>query len=283
MLPYARLPLRASGQALITNGPIILLGIFAPASSAVIVYSISRTLSGLVRQILSLMNTSNGVEMSRLMAEGHHDLANKLYRGMGRLMSGVAGILSGAIFVIAPIFLEIWTLGKVTFDPVLFAALLMAIILTSPSLCGFSVLLHNNRPRPLAIAFVAHAGAGILLCLLLIPQYSAAGAAISFGIAEFFSVGLFVAIIGARFKNVPVWSFMGVTLGAAFAGSVASYLLTYGLFGVIQPNSMMSLILFFIIWLCMAAPLIYLVGFNRNMRQWFYVKAMAVVLPGKNR
>ncbi len=263
-----------AGQTLISTGPIILLGILAPASSAVIVYSISRTLSGVVRNFLSQMNTSNGVEMSRLIAEKNHDLANKLFRGMGRLMSSLAGILSGAIFAVAPIFLEIWTLGKVNFDPTLLATLLLAIVLTSPSLCGFSALHHNNRPGPLAIAFMAHAGAGTLLCLLLIPHFQATGAAISFSITEFFSVGLFVTIIGTRIMNVPLWSFYRVTLGAALVGLIASYIVTYGLIEAIQPNSMMGLISVLLLWICMAAPLTYVLGLNQNMRQWFYTKAI---------
>ena len=93
-------------EIVLIRSPIIILAMLAPVSSAVVVFSVSRTFTGFVRQISSQIAKASGIEMSRQYAQQDAQGRRRLYRNTGRLIGGVVGLLTGLSVAVAEPFIR---------------------------------------------------------------------------------------------------------------------------------------------------------------------------------
>ena len=156
-------------EVALLRAPIIILGALAPHPGAVVLFAVSRTFTGIVRQFALLIARASGIEMSRQFAQQDAVGQRRLYEGTGLLTSGTTGLLSGVAIAISPSFIHLWTRGQVAFDPWVTGVFLATIFLTAPAQAGIAQFQYTSRPQPLARASSFQVISSLLLCVLLIP------------------------------------------------------------------------------------------------------------------
>jgi O-antigen/teichoic acid export membrane protein len=216
---YAVVP---AATALTLHGTVLIIAGLGAGVAEVVVFITIRTLTGVARAAAAQLGQAAGAEMSRQFAPGDFASLARLYAFLGRFCGTLTGGIAGLVAVIGPPFLAIWTLGKITLDPLAFWALLAAAALAAPAQAGHMVLHHINRPHAMALSYVAGGFGVIALCVLLVPRYGAGGAALAILIAELATIGVVVPWRAARAARVPALHHVAKTYLAAataFAGS----------------------------------------------------------------
>jgi O-antigen/teichoic acid export membrane protein len=231
------------------RAPVLLLGVFS-SNAAVVLFGISRTFTGLVRQLALQIATVSGIEMSRQHATADERGRTQLYLETGKAICGAVGLVSGTCFVFAEPFIRLWTHGRVPFDPWLILAFLAAIFIASPAQGGAAGLRQISKPAPLAVAALLQVIVSLALCPIVIPFWGATGAAVAVGLSEAAFLGIYVSVHAGREFQVSTGIFLlhcyargvlllcvsasasllmtvilaprdALTLAAAFAGSLA--------------------------------------------------------------
>lgn len=262
---YAVVP---AALMLTIHGTIVLISTLAAAGQAVVAFATLRTLTGVARQAMDQLLQVTGAEFARQFAQDDTSALATLYDFVSRLAGGVCGALAGLIAIIAPAFLAIWTLGKVPFDPAIFWPLLATAGLAGPSIAGYAVLHHVNRPRGMAGAYGASGALTLILCLLLIPRMGAAGAAWAVLIAEVAVLSLVIPnhaakIVGgsfmARFARTQLCALGAFTISAAGA---------WGALTLIGGETLVRLILVGFLWGALVTIPLFFLLFDGDKRRW---------------
>jgi O-antigen/teichoic acid export membrane protein len=227
--------------------PVLLLGVLGGAGS-VIRYTTTRTLSGLVRQMISQPSLPIGVELAQEYQRGNYDGVRLLFADATQLMSGAAGLLCGYLFVMADPVLHLWTHGEVAYDPWLVAIFVANVVGVAPAQIAQAFFLHINRPRPLIVATTGFTLSAVPLCLLLIGKLSAAGAALAFCAAEICFVGLFVPFAACRQIGLPVLPYAANCIRVLATGFALGYGLAWLLTEFVAVSSFGNLIGTSLLW-----------------------------------
>lgn len=255
-------------QMSVTQLPILVLNHLAPAGNAVILFSIARTLAGMVRQLPAQLAPGIGVEMSIKYAR--EDLAGvrSMFLRTSRFLGGVAGFSAGVSLAAAEPFVRIWTGGAVALDLPVFAVLLAGILAVSPAIPSRTFLSFTNRPQALTLSYLLHAGLSLLLMLLLIPGQGAIGAAVALAVGETVAIGLFLPALCHSRLGLPLFAFLAES-GLRIAGTA---LVSWGLAGaagaLVAPVSPLTLGLFGALWLAGAVPAAYRMVLSADQRDW---------------
>lgn len=221
-----RAPLYLSSSVsvpVVLNAPILLLGYLSGSSGAVVAYTVSRTLTGFMRQIVNQFCHPIGIEMARQAAIGDQSGQQRVLFAAGRMVSGSAGLLGGFTLVAANPFLRLWTHGKVNFDPWLVGTFVAAIILIAPAQVAAIRYLYNNKPTALVGAQIANAVAAVALCVALIGRFGATGAAVATSLGEFLSVGLILPYVTTKELSASPIQYFACSYVAALISFVLSY------------------------------------------------------------
>lgn len=184
----ARAPFYAvshSGVTLMVYVPVVLLGRFANAAE-VVSFSAVRTLIGLVRQVGRQIATSLGLETARMHACGDAAAARRFYTETSCLPGTCVGLAAGAVWIAGPAIFELWTGGRIAFDPALALAFLIGALLQAPAYSAYSLLRLVDRPAAVAAAQAVEIAVAAGLGAVLIPAAGAAGAAAAISAAEVF-------------------------------------------------------------------------------------------------
>lgn len=245
-VPYA-------GLAVQTHAPVLLLGQLASRPSAVIAFTVARTLAGLVRQVAQQLASASGVEMARQAAQQDLAALRRLAMTTGRLISGLVGLFAGGLWIAAEPTLRLWTRGQVAYDPWLIGVLLTTVIVIAPAQVGYMALHYTNRPLPLAIGFLIHLCGGLLLSAALIPGHGALAAALGMGAAEMLAIGGLVSLQGLRVANVPAPAFLLSSYGSALTALALGIAVAAPLRHLLGPAGVGAMLLFGLLWLAIVA------------------------------
>jgi O-antigen/teichoic acid export membrane protein len=260
-VPYAGLTMQI-------HAPVLLLGQLATLPSAVVAFTVARTLTGLVRQLGQQLAHASGIEMARQAAQKDLGALRSLAMTTGRLISGLVGLLAGGLWVAAEPAIRLWTHGQVPYDPWLIGMLLATVMVITPAQVGYVALHYTNQPLRLAIAFVVQATGGLLLSAALIPGFGALGVALGMGAAEMLAIGGFVSIAGLGVETVPVAAFLRSTYGSALAAFALGAAVAAPLRYLLSPDGLSVLLLFGLAWLGIAGlPAVYLL-LRPDQRSW---------------
>jgi O-antigen/teichoic acid export membrane protein len=253
---------------LVINAPILLLGMLSGFSGAVVAYTASRTFTGFMRQIVGQFCYPIGVEMAHQAAIGKQAQLRRVFTAAGRMVAGSAGLLGGFTLVVAEPFLHIWTHGAVAFDPWLVSAFVATVILTAPAQVASTLYLYNNKPGVLVVAQGAYAIGTLVLCLLLIKEFAAAGAAAGTGLAEFLSIGLILPYAAAKEVSAPLIPYFARSYAAALGAFVLSYGVAWGWNRALTTSSLGGLIEFAALWAVIIAPPSFFLLLDPQERGW---------------
>jgi O-antigen/teichoic acid export membrane protein len=245
-----------------------MLSALGGVSSAVVAYSVSRTFTGFVRQIVTQFCHPIGAEMARQAAISDRVRMRRVFMGAGRLVGGTAGLFGGFTLVVAGPFLHIWTRGEVAFDPWLIGAFIATIILMAPAQVALMIYQYNNRPGILVIAQGAYMVGITALCLLLIKDFSATGAAAGAGIAEFLSIGLLLPYAATKEVSVSLWSYFTRSYAAALGAFVLSYGVARGWNTVLDVHGLVGMIELSMLWAAVITVPAFFLLLESQERQW---------------
>jgi O-antigen/teichoic acid export membrane protein len=265
--------------------PVLLLAHLSDMPNAVLTYTTGRTLTGIVRQFVQQLCQPIGAEIARHQAlarssemlETHRQREVVMFLRGGRLLSGLAGLLSGFLIILSEPFLKIWTHGQVSFDPLLIAAFAGAILLMAPAQLGQSLFLYNNRPAILVVGNGGYTLGTIAFGAVLIGPYGATGAAAGTGFAEFLFVGTLVTYVATKGVGIALPRYLGRSYAveiACLAASLAAADLAVHLF---RPVDLLAIILCGCLWgLLIAVPAYYLLLAGPD-RQWLAQRGVALI------
>lgn len=257
-------------EIVLIRAPILLLAVLAPTASAVVIFTITRTLTSVIRQIAHQVSRVSGIEMSRQYAQEDLEGRKNLYEDTGWAIGGLIGMFSGLSIAVSEPFVGFWTRGKVPFDPWVFGAFLTVIFLTAPAHASAAALQYSNRPRPLARAALAQVFASLALCLALVPFIGAFGAAIALGIAEYATFGIYVPILASRELGVSVWRFLVRAYGIGLVMGALSYVTSTVITRLVTVRSPVDLgVVCATSIVAISIPALFLVC-NANQRCWLY-------------
>ncbi|MEQ8968462.1 MAG: hypothetical protein RID91_21770 [Azospirillaceae bacterium] len=257
-------------QNAINNGPVIILGLLAAGPGGVVTYKVSKTLSGLGRQLVMNLSHVTGVEMSRQRAQGDTVALRRLYMNVARVLGGLSGCMAGIVWVAAGPFIGVWTGGEVAHDGLLFGILLVGIMASVPAQAGMSMFHYTNEPLPMTVAYGGWAAIGLGLCFLLIPPMGPAGAALALAIGEFLSVGLYVSHRSSRIIGTPLPVYLGLGYGVTAGAFAVSFGVAQAAAMVLQPEGLVGLIALGVVWGVIAGPPTLFIVTTKTQREWLY-------------
>jgi O-antigen/teichoic acid export membrane protein len=174
-----------AGFALNIQGMVILVGlVLGPASAAV--FSILRTMSRVVIQLLASIFAVVSPELSRAYAQGDADLL----RHLNRQGSQAAIWLAAPIILVLAVFggpiVHIWTAGKVDTGGLLLYLFLMVAAVDTLWFTNLAVVFARNQHQRLAVYYIAASAINFPVALVLLNVWGIDGGAASLVVVELF-------------------------------------------------------------------------------------------------
>ena len=173
------------GHALSLQGMLTVVGVTMGPSS-VVLFSISRTLTRFIWQILNTISNTVWVELSTAFGAGDLPLARKLHRTACQAALWLAVCSSVLLYFAGPFIFRIWTHHAIAFDGHLFCLLLIVGICNSFWSTSYIVLLSVNRHQKLAAVYVAATGLALALGAILSKIMGLNGAALALLVIDMF-------------------------------------------------------------------------------------------------
>lgn len=257
----------------ILNIPIIVLGRLDDTPGAIVAFSVVRTFTGFVRQMVLQICFPIGFEMARQSALGEALKLKQIFVAGGRLTSGMAGILGGFTLVVADIFIRIWTHGSVSSTSFIVIIFLFTIIFMSPSQVASVFFQSNNKPNILVISHGVYSVSAIIFCVILVRHFSATGAAIGVGLAECVSVGILLPYAASRDISLPLGAYFARCYLVALCAFAASWAVAWAVQVVIAAQTIYQLGLLGIVWSSLILLPSYFLLLSATERSWLLREA----------
>lgn len=155
------------GNAITLQGMVTVIGIRL-GPTAVVAYSVIRTLINFVKQLTSLIYYSVWPEFSAALAKNDIELARKLHRSICQVTLLLSLISVVGLLVAGKSILHIWTGGKLQIDYIFFALMLISIVPNTLWLASSFVEISINKHERIALAYVISSIATILVAFFTV-------------------------------------------------------------------------------------------------------------------
>jgi O-antigen/teichoic acid export membrane protein len=242
---------------IILNGPNLILAQSGAPEGAIAVFTATRTIAGVARQLPYQFAHPAGVELAGLLARGDNKHLSRVYVSASRALAVVVGVLSGFTVVAAPLVMTLWTRGKVVYDPEVMLLLVGATAVCAPAQVAYTLLWYAGYPGRLNKALIFSTGLSVGLAILLAPHFGAAGVAAGLGIGETAGIAVYLSLLVDRLlqrkPGTALWRNFW-TASLSFLGSAAvGYLLDF----LLKPSGWLGLIELGFVWSIPAAAIVY--------------------------
>jgi len=238
---------------IMTNGPNLILAHCGAPEGAIALFSTTRTIAGVARQLPYQFAHPAGVELAGLLARGDRERLFRVYASASRALAIIVGALSGFTLVAAPLVMTLWTRGKVAYDPILMLLLVGATAICAPSQVAYTLLWYGGHPGRLSKALAFSTALSLGAAILLGPWFEARGVAAGFGAGEIVGVAVYLSLLVDRLleRNPGSGLLRNFWIAAlAFLGSAGTGFLLHRL---IEPSGWLGLIGFGVAWSVPAA------------------------------
>jgi O-antigen/teichoic acid export membrane protein len=160
------------GNLVVFQGSILLVSI-AIGGITVALFSITRTLSLLLRQIVDVLGVSIWPDLARMEACQEFDRMRQVHALLVALSGGISAALAASFWFEGSSIITIWTQNRIQPDTILLRLLLVYVLLESPWLASAALQAATNRHRRFATSYIIAAVSGILLATLLVKRAGA--------------------------------------------------------------------------------------------------------------
>lgn len=252
------------------NAPNLILAQAGAPEGAIALFSTTRTVAGVARQLPYQFAHPAGVELAALLARGDRAALSRVYESASRALAIVVGVLSGGTLVVAPLVLTLWTRGKIPYDPVLMLLLVGATAICAPAQIAYTFLWYGGYPGRLNKALFLSTGLAMALALALAPWFGPRGVATGTGAGEIVGIAIYLSLavdrlLGRGARGALARNLLNTVL--AFSSSAA---LGYLLYRLIAPHDWLGLIAFGAAWSAPVAAGLYafLLNGSQKARIW---------------
>jgi O-antigen/teichoic acid export membrane protein len=196
---------------------------------AVATYGVHRTATGVLAYFSRIVVSTTLPEFSRLVALGRRDDLGRVTIFMVRVITLATAVGTVVLVLVLPLAFPSWTARRLTFDPVLTAAMCLQAVLAASWGTATWPLLAANRVRALAVVHAANAVATVVLGVVMAKSLGMRGVAlasligdIAFGVV---AVPLMLARSGLVTRTVAARAMLeSVALAACIGASMLSAL-----------------------------------------------------------
>lgn len=197
------------GALMASASQVILVSRLMGVESAAI-WSIATKLFNMAQQFVAKILDSSVGGLTEMLVRGDHSGMRKRFRDIVTVSAVLAVFVSGAIALMNGSFVELWTSGKITWDP--WNNLLLACVLftTAVTRCHIGLVGITKQIRGMKYINLLEGTAFIILSLFLVPAIGITGLLISTllcntGIAGIYGVSRTAAYFGDRKREVLLW------------------------------------------------------------------------------
>jgi len=166
------------GNAIKNQGMLTIVGIML-GPVAVVAFSTLRTLTNSALQVMGMINNTVWPEMSMAYGAGNMELARKLHRYSCQISFWLSLLAIISLAFLGEWIIRVWTLGKVTMDPVFFHLMLLVIFANSIWFTSSIVPAAINKHEKMALYYLAGTGFSFALAGLLVSIWHLSGVAVA--------------------------------------------------------------------------------------------------------
>jgi len=268
---------------IMTNGPNLILAHCGAPEGAIALFSTTRTIAGVARQLPYQFAHPAGVELAGLLARGDREGLSRVYASASRALAIIVGALSGFTIVAAPLVMTLWTRGKVAYDPPLMLLLVGATAVCAPSQVAYMLLWYGGYPGRLSKALVISTALALGLALLLGPWFEARGVAAGFGAGEIVGVAGYLSLLVDRLVGRKVGTGLLRNFSIAVLAFVSSAAAAFLIHRLIEPRGWLGLIELGILWTVPAAAGAYFTLLSRPQQARAIAAALSLARSIKGK
>lgn len=235
--------------------PITLLGLIPRLPPGCLAtFTVSRTLTGIVRQFCQQMARSSGIEISRFLASEHKDYRHRLFLMSAVLVSVVAASGMGGLLPIADIVLNLWTQKPELYNPAVIGLFALAAVLSA------QVQLPMALPQVTNTAHIVIVPLFLQLALLIVLGFpggyffNAEGMIVAISLAELSTLGQVSVRKILPSLGLRPGRFLGIQFSVSAAAFVLAYVVSLACRAFLEPASFKGLILDGALWSLAMAP-----------------------------
>ncbi len=259
------------------HAPPLVIKMMVATPGAVIVFVLSRTLTGLARTVTEQCAHAAASELSRLdVADRSGPLRGVLLNTAG-LLGGMAAALGGLVLGLAEPIMTIWTGGAVPALMPLFIILVAAICLSAPAQAPLLYLHYAHKPRRLALARGGATFGGLALGAALTPSLGVVGMALGLMLAEACVIGVWLAHRVTRDLGIPFPVYLWRAYGPAAVTLAISWAAASLAQSWLDPRSVIDLMLAGAVWAVATGPVALFLVTNAQQRAWLLAIASRVL------
>jgi O-antigen/teichoic acid export membrane protein len=248
------------------NGPNLILAHVGAQQGAIALFTASRTIAGVARQLPYQFAHPAGVELAGLMARGDRQRLAGIYASASRALALTVGVLSGFIVVAAPLVMMLWTRGKVVYDPVLMLLLVGTTAVCAPAQVAYMLLWYGGYPGRLSKALVFSTVLAMALAGLLAPWFGVQGVAAGLGVGEIVGVAVYLSLLVDRLLERKVGTGLLRNFWTTLASFSSSAACGYLVDRLIEPRDWLGLTELGVAWTIPAALGVYLIFLSRPQK-----------------
>ena len=175
---------------------------------AVAVFATSRTLTGLVRQFVSLLSSATWTDLTRLETQGDTERLSSALRILVATSMIAVVSLAGILWFDVAAILAFWTNGRIVADLGLLQLMLLHLVVQTLWMSASNVPAATNRHRSLAISYIASNVIAVALSALLLPSLGLNAIPLSFIAADLMACYHFVIRDACRISAIPYAGYM---------------------------------------------------------------------------
>ena len=179
-----------AANAIIVHGPILLLSLMGATAQATVIFSVTRTMANLVRQVIGQFWLTGGNEMAEHKVRGELDRLDRIFVQSCRLVMAAGGLCAGLLAAFAPMVVPLWTHGAVPGDPTLLLVILAGMVMGAPGQFASLLPTLSNKPHQAVLAQMTWAAGGFILAAALYGPHGLLGLALGYALAETLGAGV---------------------------------------------------------------------------------------------
>jgi O-antigen/teichoic acid export membrane protein len=244
-------------QTIMLNGPNLILAQSGAPQGAIALFSTTRSVAGVARQLPYQFAHPAGVELAALLARGDRQALFRVYESASRALAIVVGVLSGGTLIVAPLVMALWTRGKIGYDPTLMLLLVSATIICAPSQVGYTLLWYGGHPGQLSKALIVSTGLAMALAILLSPWFEARGVAAGVGAGEIVGVAVYLSVLVDQLLGRSPGSNLLRNFWTTLLAFLSSVAIGYLIYWLTVPRGWFGLVEFGALWAIPAAAGMY--------------------------